>query len=162
MIQVRTFSAFDKPKDKEKSAIISFLYTHLEQYGDKKEDIQKAFDYVTNGHSYGGFIVTASEGGKLLGASVVNKTGMTGYIPENILVYIATHNEHRGKGVASALMNTIIEKADGNIALHVEHDNPAKALYEKFGFTNKYLEMRLDKAILKTGKKEKSNGLCYA
>jgi ribosomal protein S18 acetylase RimI-like enzyme len=33
----------------------------------------------------------------------------------------------------------------GNIALHVEPDNPAKILYEKLGFTNKYLEMRLIK-----------------
>ena len=35
-----------------------------------------------------------------------------------------------------------IEMAEGNIALHVEPDNPAKFLYEKIGFVNKYLEMR--------------------
>lgn len=28
------------------------------------------------------------------------------------------------------------------ICLHVEPDNPAKRLYEREGFTNKYLEMR--------------------
>jgi ribosomal protein S18 acetylase RimI-like enzyme len=38
-----------------------------------------------------------------------------------------------------------ISIAEGNIALHVEPDNPAKGLYEKLGFTNKYLEMRLIK-----------------
>jgi len=36
-----------------------------------------------------------------------------------------------------------IRMAHGAIALHVEPDNPAKKLYERLGFTNKYLEMRL-------------------
>jgi ribosomal protein S18 acetylase RimI-like enzyme len=76
---------------------------------------------------------------------------MKGYIPENILVYIATHNGHRGKGIGTRLMQQIIEATDGDIALHVEHDNPARALYERFGFTNKYLEMRLSKKTLPNG-----------
>jgi ribosomal-protein-alanine N-acetyltransferase len=42
-------------------------------------------------------------------------------------------------------MQKAISIADGNIALHVEPNNPAKILYEKLGFTNKYLEMRLIK-----------------
>jgi len=39
-------------------------------------------------------------------------------------------------------METAISTAVGSIALHVEPNNPAKGLYEKLGFTNKYLEMR--------------------
>ena len=42
-------------------------------------------------------------------------------------------------------MSKVIEFSKGDIALHVEKDNPAKYLYEKLGFTNKYLEMRLKK-----------------
>jgi ribosomal protein S18 acetylase RimI-like enzyme len=42
-------------------------------------------------------------------------------------------------------MNTIIKNTDGDIALHVEPENPALHLYKKLGFTNKYLEMRLTK-----------------
>ncbi|MDN3709622.1 hypothetical protein QW060_21910 [Myroides ceti] len=41
-----------------------------------------------------------------------------------------------------SLMQNAIESSEGNIALHVEPDNPARKLYEKLGFTNKYLEMR--------------------
>jgi ribosomal protein S18 acetylase RimI-like enzyme len=70
---------------------------------------------------------------------------MSGYIPENILVYIAVHAKTRGQGVGKELMKQIIDHTDGDIALHVEPENPAKFLYEKFGFTNKYLEMRLKK-----------------
>jgi ribosomal-protein-alanine N-acetyltransferase len=80
-----------------------------------------------------------------MGACVVNLTGMGGYIPENILVYIAVHNGYRGEGLGKKLMNKAIERATGDISLHVEANNPAKHLYEKLGFTNPYLEMRLKK-----------------
>ena len=79
------------------------------------------------------------------GAVVVNKTGMSGYIPENILVYIATHHEYRGMGIGKRLMEETVKVCDGSIALHCEPDNPAKKLYEKLGFSSKYLEMRLVK-----------------
>ena len=70
---------------------------------------------------------------------------MSGYIPENILVYIAVNKNQRGKGVGKQIMQKAIANTDGDIALHVEKDNPAKFLYEKMGFTNPYLEMRLKK-----------------
>ena len=75
-------------------------------------------------------------------AVVVNKTGMDGYIPAHILVYIAVHESMRGKGIGKEIMQQVMDKAKGGIALHVEPDNPAKKLYERLGFTNKYLEMR--------------------
>ena len=80
---------------------------------------------------------------KIVGAVVVNKTGMEEYIPENILVYIATHNGFRGKGIGKALMKAVIQNCSGDIALHVEASNPARFLYSKLGFENPYLEMRL-------------------
>lgn len=129
----------------EKQAIVNFLFDHLDQYGDKKEDIEKAINYaLSTGAQPGGFILTAhDEKENILGAVVINKTGMEGYIPENILVYIAVHNDMRGKGLGKILMEEAIAQTKGSIALHVEKDNPAKFLYEKLGFTNPYLEMRL-------------------
>lgn len=127
--------------------IRDFLYEHLDQYGDEREDIMKAINYaLSKGITPGGFVVVGKDEGEIIGAVVVNKTGMEGYIPENILVYIAAHREKRGKGYGKALMQKAIDTAEGNIALHVEPDNPAKILYEKLGFTNKYLEMRLNKS----------------
>ena len=57
---------------------------------------------------------------------------------------IVTQNM-RGKGVGKQLMQKAIEVSEGDMALHCEPDNPAKFLYEKLGFTSKYLEMRLKK-----------------
>jgi len=143
MIETEIFNSDHKPSPEQKEAIIDFLFTHLEKYGDPKPDIQKALDYSMNeGESFGGFTIVSSNKDQITGVVLVNRTGMKDYIPENILVYIATHNEMRGQGIGKALMQKAIDEAEGDIALHVEPDNPAKFLYEKFGFTNKYLEMR--------------------
>jgi len=124
--------------------IVTFLYEHLDQYGDVKEAIQKCIDYVFTPNK-GGLILLALENNEIIGATIINNTGMSGYIPENILVYIAVNKKQRGKGVGKQIMQKAIEKTEGDIALHVEKDNPAKFLYEKMGFTNPYLEMRLKK-----------------
>lgn len=123
-------------------AIADFLFHHLDQYGDKKEDILKCLAYVFN-RDKGGDIFLCIENESIIGAVVINHTGMEGYIPENILVYIAVHKNFRGKGIGKLLMQEAIKSVKGAIALHVEPDNPAFHLYKNLGFTNKYLEMRL-------------------
>lgn len=75
----------------------------------------------------------------------MNETGMEGFIPENILVYIAVDANIRGKGIGKQLINEAISRVNGDVKLHVEYDNPAKNLYERLGFTNKYAEMRFTK-----------------
>ena len=124
--------------------IAEFLLQHPDQFGDKKEFILKCLAFVFN-PDRGGFVIIAHEDKKIAGAVIVNETGMDGYIPENILVYIAVHKNYRGKGLGKQLMQHAMQRAKGSIALHVEPDNPAKFLYEKLGFTNKYLEMRLQR-----------------
>lgn len=139
-------NTLDALPDQDKQRVIKFLYEHLEEFGDSKKSIENAIDYAMSSFSLaGGFIVTAVEDGEILGAVVMNKTGMKGYIPENILVYIAVHNEHRGRGIGKELMRQSLKYTKGDVALHVEPENPALHLYEKFNFTNKYLEMRLVK-----------------
>lgn len=128
-----------------KDQVVQFLFTHLDQYGDAKQDIAACMDYVFN-PSRGGVVIVAEDEKRILGVSIINHTGMSGYIPENILVYIAVDGATRGQGIGKKIMQKAISEVEGNIALHVEPDNPAKLLYEKLGFTNKYLEMRLQKA----------------
>ena len=146
LVKMITINKFDKnqyPDISKQEEINNFLYESLQEYGDPKDDINAALDYALGKNkSPGGFILTAKDGDKMIGSVVVNCTGMKKYIPENILVYIATDPDYRGKGVGKKLMETALENAEGSVALHVEPNNPAKRLYEKLGFTNKYLEMR--------------------
>jgi ribosomal protein S18 acetylase RimI-like enzyme len=146
MSKTIVFNSDNKPTLTEKENIIQFLFENLQEYGDPASDIEKAINYaLKETPSFGGFVMVSYLADLIVGAVVINQTGMKDYIPENILVYIAIHQQHRGKGIGKKLVQQAIETADGNIALHVEPDNPAKQLYEKLGFNSKYLEMRFNK-----------------
>src|SRR5690606_21307990 len=109
------------PQPEVKQQIVDFLYTHLEQYGDTKSAISKAIDYSLGlNNAPGGFTMLLSDNRILKGVVVINQTGMAGYIPENILVYIATHQDYRGEGLGKKLMEKVIAETHGDIALHVE------------------------------------------
>lgn len=140
------YDAVNKPGEIEKKEIVDFLYTNLQEYGDPKKDIKKAIDYSLKEFvSFGGFTLLMRDEEGITGALVMNRTGMGGYIPENILVYVATHKEKRGQGIGKRIVQKAIELSKGDVALHVEANNPAKGLYEHLGFSNPYLEMRLKK-----------------
>ena len=125
--------------------VARFLHQHLGRYGDPIDQIRACLSRAAgDGPADGGTVTIAEVDDEIVGAVVTNDTHMTGYVPENLLVYIATHEGHRGRGIGRALMEGAIDAVEGAIALHVEPDNPAARLYEKLGFTAKYLEMRRD------------------
>jgi ribosomal protein S18 acetylase RimI-like enzyme len=140
------YDSVNSPTTLEENELVDFLFESLDEFGDPKHHIRAAIEYSCSSHKgKGGFVVLGRIDNKLVGAVVINQTGMSGYIPENILVYIAVDSKTRGMGVGKQLMTKAMEMAKGSIALHVEPNNPAKFLYEKLGFTNKYLEMRYQK-----------------
>ncbi len=99
MIQTEVYTEHQMPDNERRDSIVKFLFENLEQYGDKPEDISRAIDFSLKlRDSFGGFVLVSSEEDEIVGAVVVNATGMLGYIPENILVYIATHKEQAGNG----------------------------------------------------------------
>ena len=125
---------------------IDFLYEHLDRFGDPKEDINKCLNYAfSDEKSEGGFALAAFYEDKLVGGLIMNKTGMANYIPDWILVYVAVDATHRGKGFGRQIVESALDMCDDGVKLHVEYDNPAKRLYERIGFTNKYAEMRYQK-----------------
>lgn len=146
MIRTEVFDTNKKPSREEKESLINFLYDNLQEYGDPKPDIEKAVSYALEEiTSFGGFVLVSHYEDEISGVVVVNQTGMKDYIPENILVYIATHKKIRRKGIGKKMMQKAIDHANGSIALHVEPENPARFLYEKVGFSSKYIEMRYKK-----------------
>ncbi len=139
--EIRKEKEFDEELSREK--FVDFLFHHLDKFGDSKEAIGKSIDYAfSEEKGCGGFLLAAYNNEGLIGALVMNNTGMSGYIPENVLVYVAVDSKFRGKGYGREIVDKAISMADGNIKLHVEYENPAKRLYERMGFTTKYAEMR--------------------
>ncbi|MCB0807187.1 MAG: GNAT family N-acetyltransferase [Bacteroidales bacterium] len=131
------------PGGLNRDKIVDFLFVHLDQFGDTKSAINKCLDYAfSDEKGEGGFVLTAHVDDQLVGALIMNFSGMSEYIPENVLVYIAVHRDYRGKGYGREIIEKAFELCDGDVKLHVEYDNPAKRLYERIGFVNKYAEMR--------------------
>lgn len=125
---------------------IDFLFINLDAFGDAKVDIERCINYAfSKNEGMGGFALAAFDNKDFTGALIMNKTGMSGFIPENILVYVAVHPKTRSKGLGRQIVEKSIDMADGDVKLHVEYENPAKRLYERIGFTNKYAEMRFIK-----------------
>jgi len=145
ILVIRKESEFSKGLTKKGFA--QFLHDSLDRFRDPVEDIEKAIDYAFSDESgKGGFVLTAyNDESELVSGLVMNETGHSGYIPENILVYIATKPDQRGKGIGKQVMDKALEEAGTDVSLHVEYDNPAKRLYERIGFESKYAEMRYKK-----------------
>src|SRR5690606_2720321 len=131
MIKIQKYHPNESMNNELQKEVVNFLYKSLEQYGDPEDDINKAVNYALNKNNEknkttGGLVLTArlEENNAIVGAVVINETGMGGYIPENILVYIATDPNQRGKGIGKKLMQDALESSNGDVALHVEPDNP--------------------------------------
>lgn len=141
---IRKLSDFAEPVTR--TDFSNFLFVHLQPYGDPISDIEECIDYaLLENVLAGGFIIAVIDQDKIVGGLIVNHTGMKGYIPENIIVYVAVDANMRGKGMGKMMIEKAISLCDGDIKLHVEYENPAKRLYERIGFKNKYAEMRFKK-----------------
>ncbi len=122
------------------------FHEKMKPYEDSLEDINRALDYVfVEGKGLGGYLLVATRGEQLLGALLMMRTGMGGYIPDNILLFVWVDPALRGQGIGRRIIDQALAAAKGSVKLHVENDNPAKRLYERVGFTNKYAEMRYEK-----------------
>jgi GNAT superfamily N-acetyltransferase len=120
-----------------------FLHVNMKPYEDTIPDIKHALRYALSPQEgMGGFILVAAEQEQVVGSIVILDTGMAGYIPEHVLVFVGVRPERRGGGIGGWLVREALSRCSGNVKLHVEYDNPAKRLYERIGFDSKYAEMR--------------------
>ncbi len=141
---IRKESEFSEKINRE--TCIDFLYEHLDRFRDSKEAINACLDYAfSTEEGKGGFLIAALYKNELVGVLIANDTGMSGYIPEHILVYVAVNHKYRGQGFGQQIIEECFRLCEGDVKLHVEYDNPAKRLYERLGMTNKYAEMRYTK-----------------
>ena len=138
---VRSVDGFPQGIDIQR--LKDFLHESLKPYEDTPEDIEQGIrDAFAAPGREGGFVLVAEFKGRIAGALVMQKTGMKGYVPENILLFVAVSPEERGKGIGRKIVEHALDMVEGDVKLHVEYDNPARSLYERIGFTSKYAEMR--------------------
>ena len=143
--QTTLYNSFTDMGLSEKQTLTSFISTHVA--GASPAAVQEAIDYALKRKpSFGGFILITREGRQILGAIVVNRTGMEGFGPNSLLVFVANDGRHPDQEkVLTHLISKAIDHANGDIALHLEPDHPALAIYKKLGFRAQYLELRFQK-----------------
>lgn len=123
--------------------LAAFLHDNLKPYEDTVEDVKRGLNYALSQEpGKGGFVLIAESDYRLMGVLVMLHTGMKGYVPENLLLFVAVDARSRGQGIGRQLCEQAIANCQGDICLHVEYSNPARRLYERLGFNSKYAEMR--------------------
>jgi GNAT superfamily N-acetyltransferase len=132
------------PEDINPSQLSLMLHLWLKPFEDAADSIYKALIYAASPNPGGG-IFLLKENESYTGVAVVNRTGMSGYIPDNIIVYLAVLPRLRKGGRGTRLLMEAIRSFEGAFKLHVERENPAKGLYERIGFIHRYDELRLER-----------------
>ena len=145
-MNITTFDAFSRLSINDISRISKFLFDHSGEFKDSKSAIRKSIMYAAKEvPGLGGYVFMMENKGEILGAIVVNRTGMNEYLAENILVYVAVKEAYRGKGIAQKLLSHTIKYCKGDIAIHINKDNPVIELFKKQGFKSRNIEMRLER-----------------
>ncbi|MDO6758797.1 GNAT family N-acetyltransferase [Tamlana sp. 2_MG-2023] len=141
---IKTFDAFTRLSINDINRTANFIYANSGDFRDSKSAIRKSLLYAAKEIAgLGGYVFIMEHENNIVGAVVVNKTGMNEYLSENILVYIAVKEEYRGQGITSELIKHTKRYCRGAIAIHINKDNPMIKLFEDEGFEARNIEMRL-------------------
>lgn len=124
-------------------AMTRFFHDNMKPWHDTPADVRRGIEYAfSDEEGKGGFVLIAEMEATMVGGLVMLDTGMGGYVPRNLLLFVAVRPDLRGRGIGGLLVERGLEACEGAVKLHVEYDNPAKRLYERIGFQSKYAEMR--------------------
>ncbi len=125
-------------KEYSKDTIAKWTKEWLQNYSDTLDETEEAVEYAMKN----GIILVALRNKIPQGISVVVNLGFEKVIPTYHLVYIGTKEGNKGRGVASELINHLIDLTGGKLSLHVDLENKrARTLYQKLGFKTAYYRM---------------------
>lgn len=147
--QIQLFDAYTGVNSREKMAITDFLVAHTRN--PSRTHINAAIDYaLKNKPSFGGFILTVYQQEHLAGVILANKTGMEGYYPAWVFVYVALDTHLQGyESIAQVLIQKALAHADGEVSIRVEPGHPALKAFKQLGFKSKTLELQFSKNEVK-------------
>jgi predicted N-acetyltransferase YhbS len=135
MIEYQLLNTTDFATTLEKEAIVNFLMESLDDYLDSRDNVSRAIEYALSKFPHqGGFVLIARSENEIVGVSVVNRTNFEGYFAENILVFLATAEKHRRKGIAMELMNRTKVYTKGSVLVRLNSDLAVQDLFKKSGF----------------------------
>lgn len=143
--QTTVYNSFTGMSPGEKGSLVAFICTHTPNTN--KKDVIEALDYALKEKpSFGGFILALKKDHSFIASIVVNNTGMQGYKPDNIFVYVTIHEAYQNdEQVLKEIMCKALDMSNGDVALHIDPKSPIIKFYQKLGFTQRTLELRMNK-----------------
>lgn len=145
-MEIVAVTAFENVSTLLMNKLITFIHKHQVGSGDDIHTVFKSVDYALSPYKYqGGFVLMAEKNMQLLGAIVVNRTNMEGYVPGNLLTHLAINPLNTIRDVDKKLIKKAVELCISDLAFHVSIDSPLVHLFEEVGFQKNYFEMRLKK-----------------
>mgnify|MGYP001155434785 CR=1 FL=1 len=140
----KTYDAFSRLSLLQINKLTKFIHQYQLQNDFTEQGIRRSIEYAAKERpGFGGLIVTAEEGDEVIGAAVLNKTGFEGYLPENLVVSIAVHQNYKDDGVYRKIVDYVVNYCCGDIGVQLKETNPLVRFFKNQGFTNNYIQMNL-------------------
>ena len=110
--------------------MITFFHETMKPFEDEPGDIKAALDYMySKNGGKGGFLMVSRVNGELGGALLMLNTGMGGYVPENILLFVTIDPKLRGQGIGRRMMTDLYRRLQPLDRLSFWTATPAAAEY---------------------------------
>lgn len=134
MTTTKLYNSFPLVSFQKKSELIRFLTIHQDNPELTPSTITYLVDYALREiFSFGGFVVTEEEGAKIVGAMVVNNTGMKGYMPNNLIVASAFLPGSNKAGSQKRILQKIMHLTKGDTALLIKSSRRRAEIPENIG-----------------------------
>lgn len=143
-MEIHAITALDMASTLRINIIVNFIFNNQVGSRDTKINIYRSVEYALSPYKYqGGFVLLAEKNKSILGSVVVNRTNMEGYVPKNLMVYLAADPDSAIPDFEKILLSKVIQLTSSELACHITVDNPAMKIFEDVGFKKKFFEMRL-------------------
>lgn len=139
---IRLYNAGTDMDQWEKSAVVHFLHAHATgiSYQVARNVVDCVLKYTP---SFGGFILADWAGNRLRALVVVNRTGMSGFGPDNLISFaVVNEEEELPMHLLEKLIRQAIHFSDGEIAFHLPKRHPAIKIFQDLGFQQDFVELR--------------------
>ena len=145
--RVQCYDAFSGLGPGERIALVNFIHRSSEE--EDRGVIREAIDYaLKNKPSFGGFIFVCWQERRPIACVLVNKTGMSGFLPSHLLVYASLDKEFHGQPeILDDLVRKTTRRCKGEVALHLKPDSPSLPLFQALGFQEHYVELRFNNQV---------------
>lgn len=143
MTKIERYDPYTRLTILEKTRLVDFLQSNLENGHFTPAEIMETLECaVKERPSFGGFVLALLENERLLGAIVVNRTGMEAVDTQHRLSLLGVARSHRHNGVAKKLIAQAMIQTGNGLALQLEPSDGEMAYFEELGFEKKYVVMR--------------------